>query len=274
MELPVAKQSYLPSSEALVRAVKHADVALAHTAAEPSALEGATAFTSAARPRVRSANFATELHVPDGWSADAVLDGVGEHFERAGAPCHALDSADAVWPDELAGAAERRSYLARRKLVFLLQEYAEPAQRDTPLQIIPARAAYAELRPFYRDMAVQQHGFGEATADELAETMFEWLDEPRLDLFLGRVDGRPVGVAGVLGLGQIGVINPAYTGPAHRGKGIGAALLAATIEHCQRASFDQVLLSRSDGCPSIPLYERLGFARVAEYTRYVPDYRD
>ena len=75
-------------------------------------------------------------------------------------------------------------------------------------------------------------------------------------------------VAGVFTLGEIGVISPAYCRMAHRGKGVALALMASVLEHCRRSLFKHVIVDRSDSCPAIAFYERLGFSRVASYRRY------
>ena len=111
-------------------------------------------------------------------------------------------------------------------------------------------------------MAAQEFNADPPLARDYADTMIDQLDEPRLELFLGRLDGQPVGVAGVTTLGQIGVIYPAYTDNNHRGKGIAATLMSHTLDHCARALMDQIVIERSDNCPSIGFYESLGFRGV------------
>lgn len=50
--------------------------------------------------------------------------------------------------------------------------------------------------------------------------------------------------------------------PAHRGRGVGSALLARLLE-AARAEYDSVSLSVSSDNPAARLYERMGFERVA-----------
>lgn len=50
--------------------------------------------------------------------------------------------------------------------------------------------------------------------------------------------------------------------PAHRGRGVGSALLTRLLE-AARAQYDSVSLSVSSHNPAVRLYERLGFQRVA-----------
>ena len=81
----------------------------------------------------------------------------------------------------------------------------------------------------------------------------------------GRIDRQPVGVGGVLTLGNIGVVQNLFTSPDHRGKGIAETLLHTIIDVCNRAQFEAVLVERAEGCWAIPFYESRGFAQVGSY---------
>lgn len=268
MELPVAPQSYRPSADALVRAVKSANVMLARVVAKQSVLDGGTAFTNPDRPDVRSANWAAQINVPGDVGARLVLDQILDHFRQQGVPCQVLDGAAADWPQALAQGIAALGYRPITKHVFCLADYQPPRKVNEQLQIIPARSLYGQLPRFYQSMARQGLGAPEALAQQLTETFIDRLDEPRLDLFLGRIDKQPVASCGVITLGNIGVIHAAYTAPEHRGRGIAATLMAHVLDHCSRAQFEQVVLDRSEGCPSIPFYQRLGFRQVASYVKY------
>ena len=241
---------------------------LARMVGEETGLGRATAFTNRDRPGVRLANCAFEVEAGREGNDPSVLQEIEAHFEQQGAPCHTIDAGAADWSPALVSQLESAGYGRREKIVYLMRAHRRPARINQDLQIIPARAAYGELRPFYDSMARLEFGADNRLATDFAAVMIDRLDETRLELFLGRFDGRPVGVAGVVTLGNIGVIDPAYTDPEHRGKGIGAAMAAHTFDHCQRALFEQVLIERSEGCVSIPFYEALGFERAAEFVRY------
>jgi len=261
MELPIATESYQPTTEALVRAAKRSRVALAHAIAELTQLDGCAAWTNPDRKGMRCANFAAEITSLD--------DDLFAHFRERDVSCHILECAQQQWPTDIAQAAQQAGYIAKTKLLFLLKRYQSPERRNEQLQILPARSIYPQLRAFYEDFARQGHGLDGQCVGELAGTMIDLLDEPQLELFVGRLDNVIVGAAGVVSLGNIGVINPAYTALDHRGKGVAASLVASVIEHCSRAQFEQVIIDRSLGCSSIPFYESLGFCRIAEYDQYV-----
>ncbi|MAE66341.1 MAG: hypothetical protein CMJ18_18885 [Phycisphaeraceae bacterium] len=271
MKLPVSPRSYEPSTEALVRAVKRARRVLADVVAAETDLDGATAYALPERPGIRLANFASEVEPQEGSGADELIDRIAAHYATHEARCLALDAAGDAWSPELAGRLERDGYRRQAKIVFRLAGYRPPQRGREGLQIIPARAVYGELGAFYEAMAVAEHHAepGGTLARDLAATMIDRLDEPQLELFLARVDGRTAAAAGVISLGNIGVIDPAYALPEFRGRAVASTLMAHTIDHCRRALFDQVLCERSAGCPAIRFYEAFGFEATAEYARYV-----
>ena len=269
MELPIAPQQGQPSTAALVRAVRRSEAALARTASTETTLDGAVAFANPDRPGVRCVNFAAGLAPAQHADADSLVAGIHEHFDAAGAPCHTLDAAAIDWPDALADVIRRRAYRPITRHVFLMTSYRPPEERGTGAQIIPARAAYRELTQLYDTMARLDHHADDALAAQLIQTMIDRLDEPRLDLFLARLDRRPVAVAGVVSLGNMGVVSSAYADPAYRGRGLAKTLMTAVLDHCVRAQFEQVIVDRSDGCPSIPFYQSLGFERATSYTKYL-----
>ncbi|MET7707786.1 GNAT family N-acetyltransferase [Micromonospora sp. NPDC005413] len=101
-----------------------------------------------------------------------------------------------------------------------------------------------------------------------------WFDARMLDTgqYLGvREGGELVAVAGVH------VFSPAYrvaalgnvtTHPRWRGRGLGAAVVAALCVRL-RASVTHVTLNvKADNAAAVRLYERVGFTRVADYDEW------
>ncbi len=267
MELPIAPQTYQPTPEALVRAVMRSNLILARMAAEETTLDGATALTDPKRPRVRFVNCAMEVSVPEGFTAASVLDGIDAHFAQRGLRCGALYPAS-KWPADMTRLIESRGYRPRTMDVHLLASYLPPETVNAALQIIPGRAAMREVRELFQESAAMESGGGAALAAEIADAMMDRLDEPRAEIFLARLDRRPLGVVVLVTLGQIGVIDFVYTAAGARGKGVGTTLLGHAIEHCKRAQFERVILEAPPGCPAVPLYARLGFKPVASFVQY------
>jgi len=271
MELPIAQTGASVGSgpAALIRAAGRARAVLSRTVAEEIGLDSGTVYVDANRPRVRLCNHATDVRLPaEDRDPVAAVQRLLEEFAQRNSVCHSLTASADRWPPSLGQAAQQAGFVPATRIVLRAERYAEPEGRTTHngLQVIPARAAFDETRTVFRQMALSEHDADQTWADHLAEALTQTLDEPRLDLFLGRSSGQPVGLAGVLTLGHVGVIFPAYTVPQARGQGVGRTLLGHTMEHARRSLFEQVIVERGQGCGSIPLYTELGFA---ERTRYV-----
>jgi len=265
MELPVASASYQPDAQTLVRAIKRAAVVLKRTMAQEVRLACGTAFVDAARPGVRMSNCATDLTPVDDQPPDAVLDAVLQPFADAGATCHGLDSSDDHWQEALLAAVQARGYETKRWCVFAMAGFSSDRRPNDAVQIIPARAAYAEAKRFFVHQAEAESNLSGQAAEDLAAARIDQLDEPRLDMFLARIDNQPVGIAGVLTLGNIGVLHNVFTSPDQRGKGVGGTLMHKLVDVCNRAQFEAVIVERAEGCWAIPFYESLGFAQVGSY---------
>ncbi|MDG4810141.1 GNAT family N-acetyltransferase [Micromonospora sp. WMMD1120] len=101
-----------------------------------------------------------------------------------------------------------------------------------------------------------------------------WFDERMLDTgqYLGvREGGQLVAVAGVH------VYSPAYrvaalgnvtTRPGWRGRGLGAAVVAALCVRLRESVTHVTLNVKADNVAAVRLYERVGFTRVADYDEW------
>jgi ribosomal protein S18 acetylase RimI-like enzyme len=110
----------------------------------------------------------------------------------------------------------------------------------------------------------------------------EWIsdnaEDPdfRPDLSMVAYDGgKPVGflTAAVIHVAQlrrrVGWISQVGSDPAWRGRGVAAAMIAATMEAFKREGLDAVGLHVNTNNPhAIKLYERLGFNRIGRRARY------
>jgi putative acetyltransferase len=268
MDLPIAPQTYQPSADALVRAIKRVDVMLARTAAVETPLDVATVFTHADRPHVHMVNFAADVRCPEGQTSAQVFDAIDTAFAQAGTSCFRVMAADTHWSADLAAEAQVRGYAKSSRQLLLLQSYTPPSLNEA-LQVIPARAAYPQMRAFSRQAAIDEQHVDARVADDLAATQIDHLDEPRVEAFLGRLDGEAAGVVKLVTLGQIGVIDDVYVAPAFRRRGVAATLLAHTMDHCQRALFEQVILEVDAADREAQrLYTRLGFKPATEFHHY------
>jgi GNAT superfamily N-acetyltransferase len=88
--------------------------------------------------------------------------------------------------------------------------------------------------------------------------------------WLASVDGEPVGFVGLLEYrrmpkpgsrdGLWGYLGNMFVLEAHRGRGIGAALVSAVLAHADARGYVRVVLSPSER--AIPLYKRAGFVEA------------
>jgi ribosomal protein S18 acetylase RimI-like enzyme len=83
---------------------------------------------------------------------------------------------------------------------------------------------------------------------------------------IGEVDGTAVATGGYYRVGSTAVVCCLATLEEYRGRGIGAGVMRATLDHA-RAGGCTVAVLRS-GPKSVPLYERLGFQYVGQHRTY------
>lgn len=160
----------------------------------------------------------------------------------------------------LAGLDPPREHRTRmREVVKVLQTYAPPPQ-------VPGRARPAVGGE--QDLLVEwfmqfQRAAGLPHRDPRANVI-ALLDNRAL--WWWEVGGRPVSMAGhgpvVDGLGRVG---PVYTPAAERGRGYGAAVTATVVEDLLPRCSTILLFADAANATSNGVYERLGFATVAQF---------
>jgi ribosomal protein S18 acetylase RimI-like enzyme len=139
-------------------------------------------------------------------------------------------------------------------------EVGTPAPPELELVRVTTAAEVEELE------AVSVRGFGSEDASIEPGTVHPpaILVEPRMVLWLGRVEGKPVGASmGYRTDNAVGVFGVTTIASARR-RGYGAALTAAAM--LTETGLPTVLASSKDG---ERLYERLGFQRVGELSIWI-----
>jgi GNAT superfamily N-acetyltransferase len=261
----------------MVRAIHRAAVVLARTAGQVREVQGGQVCVRADRPGVRAVNFAADVQLPESISSEQEardwLALILSVFADQRTPCHVLYPRQSQWALPLKAALDEAGYEPVVRKVFELSRYRGPASVNQAVQVAPARALYPQLPEFYFHQAHVEHHADERLANDYAATMIDFLDEPRLELFIARMKdqrglAQNVAVAGVLSLGQTGVVIPAWTDPAYRGKGVAGTLMNHVMDACARALFTQVILDRSTHCPAIGFYEAMGFTQIDTFVKY------
>lgn len=272
MELPVMDARSDPTPDLLVRAIKRSLLEV-HTSAaqivEP--LEHATAYVTPNRPDVHDANFAGDIRLDPGASPEAVHDEVTEFFTAKGGTCWLWQSRDVVFPAPLARLLEQRGHQREAKAVLRLREYRpRPDRLRDDLQIVNARAVRREYQELRRREATA--AYGAEVGSDLADFYLDTLDEPRLDILVARnpgVDGSAIACAGLLALGEVGVLWDVETRSDQRRSGVMLTLIHRVLELARRSRFHHVILeTQADNEPALALYRSIGFEVVAHFDEY------
>ena len=119
--------------------------------------------------------------------------------------------------------------------------------------------ALADLERFLRVSIAC--GMPAAAADALFSPSFA--ADPDVELFLGSLDGQPVGTAVAIRTGDVSGVYAVGTLPAARRRGVGSALTWAAVAAGQAWGCDTIVLQASE--MGFPIYAAMGFRTVVEY---------
>jgi putative acetyltransferase len=93
--------------------------------------------------------------------------------------------------------------------------------------------------------------------------------QPHIQFFVARLDGAPVGCAGVALFADLAEVKRMYVRPAARGRGIADALLARIETVTRDAGLARLCLETGDRqIAAIRVYARAGFSRCAAFGPY------
>jgi hypothetical protein len=87
-------------------------------------------------------------------------------------------------------------------------------------------------------------------------------------MFIGRVDGRPVGSSFLTRTGSLAGIYAVGTATAARKRGVGTAVTWAAVAAAGDWGCDAVVLQASE--MGYPVYVKMGFKSVVDYARFLP----
>jgi len=265
MELPIAGQSETATPAGLVRYAHRARLMLGRTVGEETPLEHASHLADPRHPDLPHGNRIADLHFPRDEDPATIV----QSLPGRNAPLAPLALRTAGPAPEAARAAlEAAGWVPRpRRLLRLAIERRRDPAGPAP-QLVPARAAYAEIRALYHQTG-QRLGLPDPAAE--ADARVSFLDEVRYEVFLARLSGRPEAACGVLTVAETGVLGELDTLQPDPGHPVTAALLAAVIEHCRRALHEHVLADVSAGGPAESLLEAIGFETVADLFEWERD---
>jgi GNAT superfamily N-acetyltransferase len=90
--------------------------------------------------------------------------------------------------------------------------------------------------------------------------------DPDVKLFIGSLDGRPVGTAVAVRTGDVSGVYAVGTLPAARRRGVGSAMTWAAVAAGRAWGCDTIVLQASE--MGYPIYVAMGFRTVVEYAQY------
>ena len=299
MQLSLAQAQPRQTTASLARAYRQARVIMADSAAIQTALPSAIAFVNAARPTLEQANFAAQMHLPSGVSASLVIDQTLSHFTQLQVRCQAVYLADVLFgseeihdedmvsikqstthsttritthnnaqsnspASELAGELTSRGYVldVQRSLHVLGRVPGEALNSIKSvhcLQIIPGRSAYSELRKLW----LSEPAPVGVDAQHACEHHIDTLDDARVECFLARLNGQPVGVVKVIAVNQSAVIDDLFVLPSLLHEGIGHQLLDHAFSFCVRSQAQSIVMACQTDSPEQSWLSHQGFTCVA-----------
>ena len=149
-----------------------------------------------------------------------------------------------------------------------------PSMALTPVEPRDASTGDLDIRPVTDAATLAGHVAVVVAAfdwepEELARVFTDrLLADDAWSAFVGYVGGAPVSTAQLVLTGDTGGIYYVGTLESHRGKGYGERLTRRAVG--EAAARGCTLVSLQASPPGRPMYERVGFRRVADYLTYVP----
>lgn len=103
---------------------------------------------------------------------------------------------------------------------------------------------------------------------ELARQLFSpgFASDPDVQLFIGRLDGQPVGTSIAMRSGDVGGVYAVATLPDARRRGVGTALTWAAVAADRAWGCETIVLQASE--MGFPMYAAMGFRTVVRYVQF------
>jgi ribosomal-protein-alanine N-acetyltransferase len=266
MPLPILSN---PVESDLVRLFHRMTLHFTQHLGETTQLDVGTAIANPALAEVYDANVLMDAALPDGVSPEQAVAEVNQHYLSQGTVCRTWvmnPSAPKERTEPLAAfLLERGAGIVANDILYLRGRPAVTIREQPGLTIIPARASYKHAR---RLSEIANAGWD---TPQMIEAHLLHLDDPHWDALLALRDGEVAAGAGVLSVGEAGMIENVYVVPAMRRLGIGMTMMSRVLEVCARSLFKHVMLScMPSNKPAQTMYARLGFQKIGTFTAYCP----
>ena len=268
MPLPILHHRPELRSEDLVRQFHQTQRHWSQHLAEESALDVGTAFLNPGLREVDDANNMSDVALPDGLSVAAALQQVEEHFSAHQSACRSWTmnpsaNADATRP--IVEGLQERGFKSVTVDILLLQRHPDAVRAAEDLKIVPARASFRHTQEMFEAENSRMH-----QPAALAAAAMLHLDDPHWDALIALRDSAAIAHVGVLAMGEVGRIDSLLVRFEARRQGIGRIMMGRALEICARSLFKHVMLCvdpQNISCAT--LFQKLGFAKIGQSTRYV-----
>ncbi len=267
MPLPILKT---PVESDLIRLFHRMTLHYTQHYGETVQLDVGSAIANPQLPDVYDANVVLDAALPEGMSPAEAIAQVNEHFASLGCACRTWvmnPSAPVATTQPLvehltaAGAS-----VVANDILYLARQPTTAVREIAGLRIIPARASYKHAREL---AAISAKESGEDS--QRVDAILTHLDDGHWDALLALKDGQPVAGAGVLAVGDAGLIDDVYVHPEHRRQGVGRTMMSRALEICARSLFKHVMLSvLPSNTAAQVLYGQLGFKKIGQFVAYCP----
>jgi ribosomal protein S18 acetylase RimI-like enzyme len=235
----------------------YADYCAAGTTAEQ--IDLGLAVCSPQFDRVFDANRIFFARVPRGADAARLWDDAKRHYQERRTRLWRLMLARLAPTEETEPLIDVIRKEGWREIRFDIMRLTHATPRDpSRYRILSARAAMSLYEPFAREAAA-------TIQPQLADASLARLDDPLYDALVAIEDGRVVARAALMTSGEVGLIEQVHVLQDYRGRGIGRAVVEASIDLCARAQFKHVVLTvdqTNDVAKN--LYASLGFTKLGE----------
>lgn len=219
------------------------------------------AYANPRLPSLPACNFVGEVLLDDEDAPDPV--GLVEgHFAERGVRCHRWIPAEAQDPQPVADLVEPLGFERSDALTFV-QRRMPPL--DDSIRMLPARAMRRAVAA-----VVAERGAALNLAGELDGAQTERLDSPQYDAFVAMRGDEPAGMLALLQAGQIGRVCDVYVCAAHRGRGVGRAMVAYATQTAMRWALRPICAQAAEANrPARRFLERSGFDECGTIARFV-----
>lgn len=264
MNLTVLSESHAATTDELRRRAQHALEIYDCALGERLMLDYGVAIVSQDLAAVPVANQIQSASLAENADPAAMLAEAEAEFASRHALLRRLTLAQ---PNEaLADLLQKRGWLRQSQTIWLLTEPQKVSRRED-LHIVPGRSSYAGLRHLADAVLTAEKQEAEITPavrDQYLLAAERHLDDSRVDSLLVMDESMtPLGVSNMVNAGETGVITSFVVHPNQRGKGVGASLMAATLELAARSRYRHVAIVCGRDEPDVErFYGKCGFTRI------------